>query len=191
MTGLLAAARLIDRINTAIGRFAAWLIVVSIFVSAGNAVIRKSFSISSNAWLELQWYLFGAVFMLCASWTLRDDEHVRVDALSQRFAPRTRVVVDLVCHLIFLMPFAIVMIYLSWPFVVTSFVTGEQSNNVGGLIRWPAKLWILLGFGLLAAQGVSEIVKRSAMLTGHLPMPACVGTDDALPHAARNAGAGK
>lgn len=191
MTGLLAAARLIDRINTAIGRFAAWLIVISIFVSAGNAVIRKSFSISSNAWLELQWYLFGAVFMLCASWTLRDDEHVRVDALSQRFAPRTRVVVDLVCHLIFLMPFAIVMIYLSWPFVVTSFVTGEQSNNVGGLIRWPAKLWILLGFGLLAAQGVSEIVKRSAMLTGHLPMPASVGTDDALPDAARNAGAGK
>ena len=181
MSGLLGIARLIDRINGWIGRIAAWLILAAILVSAGNAVIRKGFNMSSNAWLELQWYLFGAVFMLCAAWTLRDDEHVRVDVLSQRLSPRSRVAIDLVCHILFLMPFTVLMVYLSWPFFVTAYVTGEQSSNAGGLIRWPAKVWVLIGFALLAAQGVSEIVKRGAMLTGALPLPDDLGADDLPP----------
>lgn len=190
MSGLLAVARLIDRVNGWIGRIAAWLILAAIVVSAGNAVIRKSFNMSSNAWLELQWYLFGAVFMLCAAWTLCEDEHVRVDVLSQRLSPRARVAIDLVCHAAFLMPFVVLMVYLSWPFFVTSFVTGERSSNSGGLIRWPAKLWVLVGFALLAAQGVSEIIKRSAMLTGALPMPDDRGLDEGEPPVAHDTGQG-
>ena len=171
MTGLLALSRAIDRINGAIGRSAAWLLLAAVIVSAANAVIRKSFNISSNAYLELQWYLFGAVFMLCAAWTLREDEHVRVDVLSSFMSPRTRVWLDLVCHILFLMPFAVLIVWLSWPYVVTSIASGEQSSNAGGLVRWPAKLWILAGFVLLTAQGVSEIIKKAAVLTGHRPLP--------------------
>ncbi|PZX13791.1 TRAP-type mannitol/chloroaromatic compound transport system permease small subunit [Palleronia aestuarii] len=189
MNGLLSVSQVVDRVTGWIGRTMAWLLLLAVIVSAGNAVIRKSFNLSSNAWLELQWYLFGAVFMLCAAWTLREDEHVRVDVLSQRLSTRSRVWIDLVCHILFLMPFAILMTYLSWPFVVSSFLSGEQSNNAGGLIRWPAKLWILAGFALLVAQGVSEIIKRGAMLTGHLPMPEESGAEDDLPPAAREAGA--
>ena len=171
MSAMLKIARAIDRVNGLIGKWAAWLVLAAVLVSAGNAVVRKSFNLSSNAWLELQWYLFGAVFMLCAAWTLREDEHVRVDVLSQRMSPRTRVALDLFCHLVFLMPFAVLMAYLSWPFFMGSYLSGEQSSNAGGLIRWPAKLWVLIGFAMLAAQGISEIVKKSAMLGGHLPMP--------------------
>ena len=178
MSALLGVARVIDRVNGAIGRGFAWLILVAVLVSAGNAVIRKSFNLSSNAWLELQWYLFGAVFMLCAAWTLRDDAHVRVDVLSSRLRPRSRVRIDLVCHILFLMPFVVLMAWLSWPFFWTSYVSGEESNNAGGLIRWPAKLWVLVGFVLLIAQGISEIVKRAAMLTGDLPLPTQVRYDD-------------
>ena len=171
MRGALALARLIDRINGLIGKSAAWLLLAAVIVSAANAVIRKSFNISSNAYLELQWYLFGAVFMLCAAWTLREDEHVRVDVLSSWMSARTRVWVDLVCHILFLMPFAVLMVWLAWPYVMTSIASGEQSSNAGGLIRWPAKLWILAGFVLLVGQGVSEIIKKAAMLSGDLPMP--------------------
>lgn len=177
MSALLSLARAIDRVNGVIGRWIAWLILVAVLVSAGNAVIRKSFNISSNAWLEAQWYLFGAVFMLCAAWTLREDEHVRVDVLSGWLGPRGRVWIDLVCHILFLMPFAVLMVWLSSPFFFSAYVTGEQSSNAGGLIRWPAKLWVLIGFVLLAAQGISEIVKRGAMLTGHLPIPEAGGED--------------
>lgn len=178
MTALLGLARLIDRINGVVGRGTAWLILVAVLVSAGNAVLRKSFNLSSNAWLELQWYLFGAVFMLCAAWALRDDAHVRVDVLSSNLSMRSRVWVDLVCHILFLMPFVVLMAWLSWPFFLTSYVTAEQSNNAGGLIRWPAKLFVLIGFVLLVAQGISEIIKRSAMLSGHLPLPENVRYDD-------------
>lgn len=184
MRALLGFARLIDTITGLIGRWIAWLILAAVVVSAGNAILRKSFSLSSNAWLELQWYLFGAVFMLCAAWTLRDNEHVRVDVLSARLGPRARAVIDLVCHILFLMPFALVMVYLSWPFVVNAFLSGEQSSNAGGLIRWPAKLWILAGFVLLAAQGLSQIIKNGAILTGHLPLP---DTREELPPVAREA----
>ncbi len=178
VSAALSLAGLIDRVNSLIGRALSWLILAAVLVSAANAVIRKTFNVSSNAWLELQWYLFGAVFMLCAAWTLRQDEHVRVDVLSSRLSPRTRVGIDLVCHLLFLMPFAVMMVWLSWPFFMTSFVSGEQSSNAGGLIRWPAKLWVLIGFVMLAAQGVSEIIKRAAMLSGDLPLPEDVGIDE-------------
>ena len=178
MTALLGIARAIDCINGLIGRAFAWLILVAVIVSAGNAVIRKSVNMSSNAWLEAQWYLFGAVFMMCAAWTLRENEHVRVDVLSHRLQPRTRVWIDLICHILFLLPFAGLMVWLGWPFFVSSFVSGEQSSNAGGLIRWPAKIWILLGFVLLLAQGVAEIIKRSAMLTGDLPLKEPGGDDE-------------
>jgi len=171
VTALLGFSRLVDRVTGTIGRWLAWAILAAVVVSAGNAILRKSFSLSSNAWLELQWYLFGAVFMLCAAWTLRDDEHVRVDVLSTRLRPRTRVIVDLVCHVLFLLPFAALMVYLSWPFFLSALLSGEQSSNAGGLIRWPAKLWILAGFALLLVQGLSEIVKCGARLAGALPLP--------------------
>lgn len=171
MSAFLAVSRAIDLVTGAVGRAMAWLILAAVLVSAGNAVIRKSFDLSSNAWLELQWYLFGAVFMLCAAWTLREDEHVRVDVLSGWMGRRGRVWVDLVCHILFLMPFAVLMVWLSWPFFVSSYLSGEQSSNAGGLVRWPAKLWVLAGFVLLTAQGVSEIIKRTAMLTGALAIP--------------------
>ncbi|SLN62896.1 Tripartite ATP-independent periplasmic transporters, DctQ component [Roseivivax jejudonensis] len=185
MAALVRLARGIDWINGWIGRVVAWLVLAAVLVSAGNAVIRKSFNISSNAWLELQWYLFGAVFLLCAAWTLRQDEHVRVDVLASRLSPRARAIVDLSCHLLFLMPFAVLMVWLAWPFFVSSYVSGEQSSNAGGLIRWPAKLWVLLGFISFAAQGVSEIIKRSAQLSGALPYP--TAPDDELPPVAREA----
>lgn len=190
MSGLLGVARLIDRVNGWIGRAAAWLLLAAILVSAGNAVLRKSFNMSSNAWLELQWYLFGVVFLLCAAWTLREDEHVRVDVLSRRLSPRSRVIIDLVCHIAFLMPFVVLMVYLAWPFFMTSFVTGERSSNAGGLIRWPAKLWVLVGFALLVAQGLSEIIKRGAMLTGSLPLPDDIGLDEGEPPVAQKTGQG-
>ena len=190
MAALLGLARVIDRVNGFVGKSFAWLILVAVLVSAGNAVVRKAFNMSSNAFLEAQWYLFGAVFMMCAAWTLREDEHVRVDVLSQRMSARTRVWVDLVCHILFLLPFAGLMVWLGWPFFVSSFVSGEQSSNAGGLIRWPAKIWVLLGFALLLAQGLAEIIKRSAMLTGDLPLTA-PGDDDEDPvkkHAERQEG---
>lgn len=185
MAMFLKLSRGIDHVNGWIGRLVAWLILAAVLVSAGNAVIRKSFNISSNAWLELQWYLFGAVFLLCAAWTLYRDEHVRVDVLSSRLSPKGRAAIDLFCHLAFLMPFAVLMVWLAWPFVMSSYVSGEQSSNAGGLIRWPAKLWVLLGFISFAAQGVSEIIKRIAQLSGAMAYPA---TDaDELPPTAREA----
>ncbi len=171
MGTLIRLSRGIDHVNAWIGRLLAWLVLAAVLVSAGNAVIRKSFNLSSNAWLELQWYLFGAVFLLCAAWTLYRDEHVRVDVLSTWLSPRGRAMIDLVLHLAFLMPFAVLMVWLAWPYFVTSYASGEQSSNAGGLIRWPAKLWVLLGFISFAAQGVSEIIKRVAQLSGALPYP--------------------
>lgn len=188
MSAFLKLARMIDALTGWIGRQLAWLILIAVVVSAGNAIIRKSLNISSNGWLELQWYLFGAVFMLCAAWTLRDNEHVRVDVLSTMLSRRAQVIIDLVCHILFLLPFAGIMVYLSWPFFVSAFQSGEQSSNAGGLVRWPAKLWILAGFALLLLQGLSEVIKCSAKLSGALPLPDDTTGDDALPPVARNAG---
>jgi TRAP-type mannitol/chloroaromatic compound transport system permease small subunit len=168
VSGLLGISRLIDFLNERIGKITAWAIVVAILVSAINAIIRKVFGTSSNAWLELQWYLFGAVFMLCASWTLRVNEHIRIDIVSNRLTKRKRDWVDIFGHLFFLLPFVLVMIYLSWPFFWRSYNSGEVSTNAGGLLIWPAKGLILLGFILLAFQWLSEFIKRIAIMRGEL-----------------------
>lgn len=168
MQGLLGFSRVIDGINERIGKLVAWLILAAVVVSAGNAIIRKVFNSSSNAWLELQWYLFGAVFMLGAAWTLRCNEHIRIDILSSRFSKRSRDNMDVFGHIVFLLPFVLVHLWTSWPFFVASFRSQEVSTNAGGLIVWPAKLMVLLGFVLLLAQAISELIKRIAILRGDL-----------------------
>jgi TRAP-type mannitol/chloroaromatic compound transport system permease small subunit len=168
VSGLLGISRLIDYANERIGRITAWAIVVAVLVSAINAIIRKVFGTSSNAWLELQWYLFGAVFMLCASWTLKANEHIRIDIISARLSKRGRDWIDLIGHLLFLLPFVGVMIYLSWPFFVRSYASGEISTNAGGLLIWPAKGLILVGFILLFFQWLSEVIKRIAIMRGEI-----------------------
>jgi TRAP-type mannitol/chloroaromatic compound transport system permease small subunit len=164
--GLIRLSRGIDWLNERVGRIVAWAIVAAVLVSAINAIIRKVFEMSSNAWLELQWYLFGAVFMLCAAWTLRANEHIRIDIVSSRLSYRARNIVEMIGHLFFLFPFVIVMIYLSTPFFLRSAQSGEVSTNVGGLLIWPAKGLILLGFIMLGTQWLSETIKRVAVMRG-------------------------
>jgi len=168
VSGLLGISRLIDAANERVGKVTAWAIVVAVLVSAINAIVRKVFGTSSNAWLELQWYLFGAVFMLCASWTLKANEHIRIDIVSNRLTKRRRDWIDIFGHLFFLLPFVAVMIYLSLPFFWRSYTSGEISTNAGGLLIWPAKGLILLGFMLLALQWASELIKRIAIMRGEL-----------------------
>lgn len=171
MTILLAVSRLIDAITGAIGRSVSWLLLAAVMISAGNAVIRKVFDISSNAWLELQWYLFGTVFMLAAAYALLRNEHIRIDVLSSGWKKRTRDWIDLILHIIFLVPFSSLMAYLAWPWFWLSFRSGEVSSSAGGLIIWPAKAAVLLGFLLLTAQAFSEIIKRAAVLMGRIEDP--------------------
>lgn len=168
MKFLLALARGIDALNVRIGKLAAWLILVAIVVSSVNAVVRKLFDVSSNSWLELQWVLFSAVFLLCASWTLRDNEHIRIDVLSSHLRKRTRDGIDIFGHVFFLLPFSLLLLWTSVPFFLGSWNINEQSLNVGGLPQWPAKMLVPLGFFLLTLQGLSEIIKRVAIMTGHL-----------------------
>lgn len=169
MTGLLALSSTIDRINTTIGRLVSWLILLAILVSATNAIVRKVFSVSSNAWLELQWYLFGAAFMLAAAYTLLENEHVRIDILYGTWSRRVQHWIDLLGTLFFLMPFTMLMIWLVWPSLQGSWRTGEISSNAGGLIVWPAKAALLAGFILLFFQGISEIIKKIAVMRGLIP----------------------
>jgi TRAP-type mannitol/chloroaromatic compound transport system permease small subunit len=168
VSGLLGISRLIDAVNERIGKITAWAIVVAVLVSAINAIIRKVFGTSSNAWLELQWYLFGAVFMLCASWTLKANEHIRIDIFSSRLTKRSRDRIDIFGHMFFLLPFVALMIYLSTPFFIRSYQSGEVSTNAGGLLIWPAKGLILLGFALLLVQWLSEVIKRVAVIRGEI-----------------------
>jgi len=165
---LLAVSRAIDAVTGFIGHHIRWLILAAVLVSATNAVVRKLFDVSSNAWLELQWYLFGAVFMMAAAYVLQRNGHVRIDVISGRLSERTRQWIDLFCHILMLLPLVLVMIWLTVPFVVESYQGGEISSNAGGLIIWPSKLFILLGFLLLLLQAVSEIIKRIGFLTGAL-----------------------
>lgn len=171
MRGLLALSRLIDRVTAFIGKFVAWLVLAAVLISAGNAILRKAFSISSNAWLELQWYLFGAVFMLAAAYTLQTNDHIRIDILYAARKKRTQDWIDLFGHVFFLMPFAILMVWLLGPYVWRSFVSGEVSQNAGGLALWPAKAMLLGGFTLLVFQGISEIIKRVAIMRGLIKDP--------------------
>ena len=171
MAGLLALSRTIDRVNEFIGKWVSWLILLAILVSAGNAVIRKVFDISSNAWLELQWYLFGAAFMLAAAYTLKQNDHIRIDIVYGMFSRRVQHWIDLLGHVFFLMPFVTLMVIYFVPYVSLSFHSGEMSNNSGGLIIWPAKAILLVGFFLLALQGISEIIKKIAIMRGDMDDP--------------------
>jgi len=171
MQGLLRLARIIDALNTAVGRTAMWLILAATLISAGNALMRYSLDLSSNAWLELQWYLFAAVFLLCAPYTVLKNEMVRIDVVAGRLSRRTQVWIDVGGTLFFLLPMALMLMALSWPGFVQAFVRDEISSNAGGLVVWPARLLIPVGFALLALQGVSELIKRLAFLAGAGPDP--------------------
>lgn len=168
MKALLAVSRAIDRFNTTVGRVVAWAILAAVLVSAVNAIIRKLFSISSNSWLELQWVLFGVVFLLCAPWTLLSNEHIRIDIVNSLLPKSARNWIDLIGHLLFLLPMTAVMVYLGWPYFVTSLLQNEQSSNAGGLPVYPSKLLVPLGFTLLLVQGISEVIKRAAIMRGDL-----------------------
>lgn len=171
MDGLLRLSALIDRITEWIGRSVMWLILVAVLISATNAVIRKAFDMSSNAWLEAQWQLFGVIFMFCAGYTLLRNEHIRIDIVSSRFPKTVRNWIELLGHLLFLMPFVLLMMYDGWPFFLASWRIGEQSLNAGGLPQWPAKFLVPAGFFLLFVQGISEIIKRVAVMRGLIPDP--------------------
>jgi TRAP-type mannitol/chloroaromatic compound transport system permease small subunit len=168
---LLALSRLIDRINEAIGKSVAWLILIAIFVSAVNASVRKLFNTSSNAWLELQWYLYGAAFMLAAAYTLKQNEHIRIDIVYGRWSRRTQHWIDLFGHVVFLMPFVLLMTWFFAPYALQSFRSQEVSTNAGGLIIWPAKTLLLIGFAQLSLQGASEIIKKIAVMRGLIEDP--------------------
>lgn len=171
MQALLAISRVIDTLTAFVGRWVYWLILAAVLVSAGNAIIRKAFDISSNAWLELQWYLFGAVFMLAAAHTLARNEHIRIDIISNLLSKRTRDWIDVFGHVFMLLPFALLMVFESWPFFYNAYRSGEMSGSAGGLVLWPPRLVLLLGFVLLLLQGVSELIKRIAVIAGAIPDP--------------------
>jgi TRAP-type mannitol/chloroaromatic compound transport system permease small subunit len=171
MTALLALSRGIDRMNELIGRSVSWLILIAILVSATNAIVRKTLNMSSNAWLELQWYLFGAAFLLAAAYTLKQNEHIRIDIVYGMFSRRVQHWIDLLGHLLFLMPFVLLMSYLFFPYALQAYRSGQISTNAGGLMIWPARALLLAGFLLLSLQGVSEIIKKVAVMLGLIEDP--------------------
>lgn len=172
MHALLALSRGIDRVNELIGKAAGYAILLSILISAGNAVIRKiEPTLTSNKWLEAQWYLFGAAFLLAAAYTLKQNEHIRIDILYGSLSRRVQHWIDLLGHLLFLMPISLLMIWYLVPYSLKSISSGEMSSNAGGLIIWPAKTLLLVGFALLAIQGVSEIIKKIAVMRGDIEDP--------------------
>ena len=171
MKGLLSLSALIDRVNEIIGKAMGAAILAAVLISAGNAVIRKAFNMSSNSWLELQWYLFGAAFMLAAAYTLKQNEHIRIDILYGAFSRRTQHWIDLLGHIFFLMPFVLLMSFMLVPYAWRAFQNGDISTNSGGLVIWPARALLALGFILLSFQGVSEIIKKIAVMRGDIDDP--------------------
>lgn len=171
MSLLLPLSRLIDRLSEFIGRWLAWLVLVAVLISAANAVSRKAFNISSNAFLEIQWYLFAAVFMLASGYTMLRQEHVRIDVLSGRLSKRAQIWIDIIGLAFFVLPFVVYVIKLSMPLVITAYESGEMSSNAGGLIRWPVFALLPLGLLVLGLQAVSELIKRFAFLQGLIPDP--------------------
>lgn len=171
LQSLLKLSRGIDAFTRWTGKRLAWLILVAVLISAVNAIVRKTFDVSSNSWLELQWVLFGIVFLLCSPWTLLDNEHIRIDIVNNLFSRRGRNIIDVVGHVFFLLPLCIVMIITGGPFFMRSVEINEQSGNAGGLPQWPAKSLIIIGFVLLFAQGISELIKRIAVMRGLIPDP--------------------
>jgi TRAP-type mannitol/chloroaromatic compound transport system permease small subunit len=171
VTALLQISRLIDSITERIGRFAMWLILAAVLISAGNAIMRKAFDIGSNAFLEIQWYLFSAVFMLASGYVFLRNAHVRIDFLSGKLSKRTNAIIDAVGIVIFVIPLCLILITLAYPVFMRSFISGEMSQNAGGLIRWPVQALIPLGFSILCMQSVSELIKRIAYVRGLIPEP--------------------
>jgi TRAP-type mannitol/chloroaromatic compound transport system permease small subunit len=172
---LLRVSRAIDQFNSHLGRMLSWLIVAAVLVSSVNAIVRKAFDTSSNAYLELQWVLFSIVFLCCAPWTLLLGEHIRIDIINNKFPLKVRSWIDLIGHTLFLMPFALILLYYGIPFFLRSWRLNEQSFSAGGLPQWPAKALIMIGFFFLVLQGISEIIKRVAIMRGILPDPNAAG----------------
>ena len=171
MQALLKLSGVIDRINAFVGKWVAWLILAAVVVSATNALIRKIFNVSSNGFLEIQWYFFAAVFLLCAGYTMLRNEHVKIDVILHLFPKKRQMWIDIIGIVFFLFPFVVAVIYLSWPLFVNALQTGEMSQNAGGLIRWPVYMMLPVGFTLLGIQGISELIKRFAFLAGLIDDP--------------------
>jgi len=171
LKAFLPVTRVIDAINQWLGRRIAWLILAAVLVSTVNAIVRKAFDTSSNAWLELQWVLFSMVFLLCSPWTLLANEHIRIDIVNNMLPKRMRDGIDVIGHAFFLLPLTVVMIVTGIPFFLRSYEINEQSGNAGGLPQWPSKALIMIGFTLLLAQGISELIKRIAIMRGLIPDP--------------------
>ena len=171
MTALLNLSRMIDRLSEWVGRWVAWLVLAAVLISAANAITRKAFNYSSNAFLEIQWYLFAAVFMLAAGYTLLRQEHVKIDVVSARLSKRAQIWIDIIGLCFFLLPFVYMIIKLAMPLVINAIETGEVSSNAGGLIRWPVFALLPLGMLLLGIQAISELIKRIAFLQGLIPDP--------------------
>ena len=172
MNALLALSRTIDRLSERIGLTVSWLVLAAVLISAANAIVRKAFNVSSNSFLEIQWYLFSVVFLFCAGYTLLRNQHVRIDVIAGRLSPQAQAWIDILGTLFFLLPMALTIMWLSWPVFVQAYQRHEVSTNAGGLLIWPARLLVPIGFFLLVMQGVSELIKRVAFLKGLIPDPA-------------------
>ena len=174
MSALLGFSRTVDGFNELIGKLIRWLVLAAVLISAGNAIVRKAFNIGSNAYLEVQWYLFAAVFMLGAGYAFLRNAHVRIDFISSKLSKRTNAVIDILGIVVFVIPLCLILIVLSWPFFINAWNTGEMSSNASGLIRWPVYLLVPVGFSILLLQSLSELVKRIAFLKGLIPEPISV-----------------
>ena len=172
MKALLSLSHVIDKLNERIGLTVSWLVLAAVLISAANAVVRKAFNVSSNSFLEIQWYLFSVVFLFCAGYTLLRNQHVRIDVIAGRLSPRAQAWIDILGTLFFLLPMSLTIMWLSWPVFIEAYQRQEVSTNAGGLIIWPARLLVPIGFFLLVIQGVSELIKRIAFLKGLIPDPA-------------------
>lgn len=179
MSSLLSVSRAIDALNTFLGKSVAWLLLLDVLISSINAITRKLFDLSSNAWLEAQWYLFSAVFLIAAAFTLLSNEHVKVDLVYGHLSRRRQLWIEVMGTVLFLLPFCLITVYLSVPIFLSKFASGEVSNNTGGLVLWPVWALIPIGFGLLAIQGLSELIKRIAILRGDLPDAVAIADADA------------
>ena len=172
MNALLSLSRAIDKLSERVGQTVSWLVLAAVLISAANAIVRKAFNVSSNSFLEIQWYLFSVVFLFCAGYTLLRNQHVRIDVIAGRLSPQAQAWIDILGTIFFLMPMALTIMWLSWPVFVQAYERHEVSTNAGGLLIWPARLLVPIGFFLLVIQGVSELIKRVAFLKGLIPDPA-------------------
>ena len=169
---LLSLSHAIDKLNERIGLAVSWLVLAAVLISAANAVVRKGFNVSSNSFLEIQWYLFSVVFLFCAGYTLLRNQHVRIDVIAGRLSPQAQAWIDILGTIFFLLPMSLTIMWLSWPVFIEAYQRQEVSTNAGGLIIWPARLLVPIGFFLLVIQGISELIKRIAFLKGLIPDPA-------------------